>query len=251
MTRAVQVLLARAMGVPDGEPLPAYVQGRSAEIDILLRESRLPAGHPVVQAHAAGIAMDWRAQEAAQALGQAALALYGATGQNAPSPPPGSPRGACSRAVWRLLSTAMTGTPDAERLPASVLARAGELDRVLREARLPANHPDVLAHAARIVVDSRVQEAAGLAQQASAMFRAWRAETKRRHDELVHREQAVESKEATLDQRLAELETREVAVVERERVLHAREASLELRDKSTRPAVPGLWMRFKTWFMAR
>ncbi len=253
MTRAAQALLARSLGIQAGTALPAYVQGRATELDVFLQDCRLPAGHPVVQAHAAGIASDWRAQEAASAQGTAALALYGAIGKPAPSPSPGSPRSVQSRAVWNILSTAMTGRPGAETLPAAVLARAGELDLLLREGRLPADHPIVRAHAARIVSDCRVLEAAGLALQATEMLRGWLREAGRRQASLDRREQTVEDREAALARRQEALDAQEAALTERTRVLDAREASLELRERQAteQPSQnrwTRIWTRFTAWF---
>ncbi|MCR5259951.1 MAG: hypothetical protein K6E40_17610 [Desulfovibrio sp.] len=204
-------------------------------------------------AHAARIATDWSVQVAAQNMGQAALALYATIGQTAPSPPPGSLRGAYPSTVWRLLATAMGRSPSTDRLPATVLARADELDRLLRDARLPAGHPIVRAHAARIVSDSRVQEATELAQQTAKALRAWQAQAKQRQADLDRREQTVEDREAVLARRQAALDAQEAALTERTRVLDAREASLELRERQAteQPSQnrwTRLWTRFTAWF---
>ncbi len=255
MTRA-QAVLATALGIRAGTALPAYVQGRARELDSYLQDSHLPSGHPVVLAHAARIATDWSVQVAAQNMGQAALALYATIGQPSPSPPPSSPRGAQPRAVWRLLATANGRSPNTDRLPATVLARADELARLLRDARLPADHPIVLAHAARIVSDSRVLEAAGLAQQAATALQAWLEDAKRRQAILDRREQELEAKETELDQRQKALEAREADAYERARVLHAREAALALRESKSaeQPAQSywkRLWIQIKAQFWSK
>ncbi len=88
MTRP-QAILARALDISDGKPLPAYVQRRATELEYYLQDCRLPADHPVVQAHVAGIVADWRAHVATQSMVQAVKALYTAMGQRIPSPPTG------------------------------------------------------------------------------------------------------------------------------------------------------------------
>ena len=251
MTRA-QALLARALDIPDGKAIPAYVQGRASELEYYLQDCRLPADHPVVQAHVAEIVTDWRAHVAAQSMGQSAMTLYGAIGKTEPPPPPRLPQGTCPRAVWRLLSQATTGTPTVERLPATVLARAGELERLLREGRLPTGHPAVRAHAARIVSNGRVLEAAGLALQAAKALRAWREDAGRRQAILDRREQELEAKETELDRRQAELDAREADAYERARVLHAREAALALREsKGVEQPAQSCWRRLWTQFKAQ
>ncbi len=172
MTRA-QAVLARAMGIPAGTALPAYVQGRATEVDYLLQRSRLPAGHPVVQAHVAGIISDWRLLEAAVSMERSALDVLKALGQATPRPP-ASRRGMLPRPVWTVMSMAWTGRPDAEALPDVVLARADEIIRLLRDARLPAEHPTVRAHAGRIAAECRAQEAAKLGRTAARALRAWK-----------------------------------------------------------------------------
>ncbi len=255
MTRA-QALLARALDIPDGKPIPAYVQGRATELEYYLQDCRLPADHPVVQAHVAGIVADWRVQAVTLSMVQAIKVLCTAIGQEPPSLPPGSPQGACPRTIWRILSMALTGRPNAETLPASILARATELERLLRDARLPADHPHVQAHAARIVADGRMLIATGLAQQAATVLRAWQAETKRCQASLDRRKQELEDREAELDQRQKALEAREADAYERARVLHAREAALALRESNDaeQPAQSywkRLWTQFKAQFWSK
>ncbi len=242
MTRP-QAILARALDISDGKPLPTYVQRRATELEYYLQDCRLPADHPVVQAHVAEIVTDWRAHVAAQSMGQSAMTLYGAIGKTEPPPPPRLPQGTCPRAVWRLLSQATTGTPTVERLPATVLARAGELERLLREGRLPTGHPAVRAHAARIVSNGRVLEAAGLALQAAKALRAWREDAKRRQAILDRREQELEAKEAVLSRRQEALDAQDATLTERARVLHAQEKALELKAGQAQPAAPGIWAR--------
>ncbi len=171
MTRS-QVILADAIGIRSGTPLPPYVLRRAAELDQLLQESRLPPEHPVVQAHVHAIAADWQTVSAAAVMERSALAVLETLGKTAPSVPT-SRRGTQSRIVWTALSAAWTGRPDADALPDAILARAGEVAWLLQAQRLPPEHPAVRACAARLVADCRAQIAASAARLAAAALRTW------------------------------------------------------------------------------
>ncbi len=171
MTRS-HVILANAIGIRNGTPIPPYVLRRATELDMFLQESRLPSDHPVVQAQMHAIVADWQTVNAAAALERNALTVLAAMGKKAPAPP-ASRQGTCSRAVWTALSAAWTGRPDADALPDAILARAGEVAWLLQSQRLPPEHPAVRACAARIAADCRAQTAAGAARLAAAALRSW------------------------------------------------------------------------------
>ncbi len=251
MTRAAQALLARALGVPAGTALPSYVQRRAQELDSYL-QSRLPPEHPVVVAHAAAIIAAWRSLKGAGAMGTAAGALYASMGQDAPTPS-ASTRSTQSNTVWRLLSNAMQGIPSAERLPDSMLARCAELDALLRDSRLPEEHPFVQAHVAGIVVDSQATDAGWLARRAAQALKAWQAEQEQRQTaleaqalELQKQGRLLESTRAEICQREATLEeqTKKLAQqqAEQRRALDARKKALDKREATlARPVWKRWW----------
>ena len=238
MTRATQALLARALGVPAGTALPAYVQRRAKEIDYYLQESRLPPGHPVVVAHAASIVAAWRALRGAGAMGMAASALYDSMGQDSPIPP-SSPRSTQSSAVWNLLSMARHGMPNAERLSDSMLARGIEIDALLRAVLLPEEHPVVQDHVARIVVDSQEMDAGWMATQAAQALKAWHAGAKSQRTEQERREQELDAKQKALDAQALKLqeqrrllEGKQAEICQRHAALAIREATLDKREEA-------------------
>ncbi len=63
MTRQTWDLLSTLLYGRPGEHLPDYVARRAAEIDVYLRDMRLPADSPIVIAHAEGILANYRQEQ--------------------------------------------------------------------------------------------------------------------------------------------------------------------------------------------
>ena len=63
MTRQTWDLLSTLLYGRPGEHLPDYVARRAAEIDVYIRDMRLPADSPIVIAHAEGILATYRQEQ--------------------------------------------------------------------------------------------------------------------------------------------------------------------------------------------